>query len=164
VGVETNLYLGPYAEWLVPLARKREDLCRAPDRCPNPSSGYCPECGLAAPARFREHDAPALVSVPEVDVLTGEALLAVGDMGCPWVDDGEGRAAFRVVPNVRRPGAPDRGGFFHGRWPPAEPVTSGQIEHEVSWLVAAFAPELLALARAFRKPPALRWGVLCWHS
>lgn len=163
MSIDTKLYLGPYAEWQVPLVEVREDRCRKLAACPNVASGFCPACGIDVKGRFVSSRHPE--RSPECDTLTRGNLHGTGSMGSRYEEieeDGKLIAAFRHVPNVRR-GTP-RDFDLEDQGELAVDLRTLDAAAEVAWFNDAFARELAALAEAFGKGPMLRWGLLRWYN
>jgi hypothetical protein len=70
------------------------------------------------------------------------------------------------VPKVERPGAPDRLLFAFGAAPVMDVLDLGAVDRaaEVAWFGEAFAEELRALAEYFGAAPTLHWGLVHWFD
>ena len=153
----TTLYVGPYAEWLVPV--ERDGLWPAPTN-PRSSKGVRSE-----------------------EDKSWDRLLDGGQLGWTF-NEGEdmpqvevqGRQFVRycAVPLEARAGQPDRPLLLagDGLGPPggSEPqqmatdLSALDRQAEVEWFRAAFATELDEVVRLSGFAPSFRWGLVYWRS
>ena len=158
MGVYRSAYLGPYMELRLPVVQQKRDRCREPQKCPDPGSGYCEECGIKVAERWYtydtvEHD-PQTLLVEEFD----EALMtAEGNTGA----ERNGNVfVYYLIPN-------------QGRNPPRAlhisdemvnvPVQRTDVEKETVWFKKAFAEEIQGL-RLVYEALEIKWGFLQWCS
>jgi hypothetical protein len=152
----TSLYVGPYAEWLVPLERSFG---------PPPTSPRSPKVVLSEEEK------------------SWDRLLDGGLLGWPF-NEGEdlpqvevqGRRFVRIcaVPLQTRAGQPDRPLFLAGGtlgppggWDPRQMVndlTTLDREVEIEWFRTAFAAELAEVVRLSGLEPSICWGLIYWRS
>lgn len=161
MGIDRWTYLGPYAEFKLPLKSERVDTCRRED-CPNPQKGeFCAACGMELKRRFHEYQDtdPSFRSVT-LDHLNQALHTADGMAGPETI--GSTTVLYRLVPNVTRPRQPRE---FHldtdqDLW---MDITSLDGNAEIDWFKEAFAAEWEQLAR-FYGDFTFKWGFLQWFS
>lgn len=160
MGIDRWTYLGPYAEFKLPLKSFKRDTCRQPDTCPNAQSGqFCPSCGMEIKKRFHIYQITD-PHLPEIvaDVL-GESLMTADGMEGPEQPDST-TVIYRLVPNTTREGEPRE---FHldsqnAFWMEMSELSPGD---EINWFKEAFAPEWEALREVFGEFE-FKWGLMQW--
>lgn len=167
MGIDTWIWLGPYVEVKIKLTDCEEDRCRTPDKCPNPTSGYCSECGIAAKERFYKtqkeepnHWRDELFE--HEDVMMDNS----GMSGSPEITvDGTKYRRTCYMPNVKRGEEPRRFSIDDYDTPPIIPLTSQAINKEKAWLQQAFAPEIESLKKHYgEENVTVHWGFVRWYS
>jgi len=164
MGVDSNLYIGPYLTVDVEIEGKDYDMCKNPGECPagDLDAGFCPKCGIDLTKRFRH----AEVSTVNFYELIGDALTGTHPMtGPPKIErDGKKYEQETLIPNHRRDGQPDRQCHFDGR-------ESFQVDfsddvdaaYEVEWLSEAFSEEIDKIEAAAGNC-TIHWGIVQWFS
>lgn len=130
-----NLYVGPYAQWLVPV-----EATEGPpgSELPEVDFGHELMCNLT-PARY-----PAMVRrgrkdyVPLCFMPPSERGQKVGVSG---------REMYFLLPAA---------------WPPAQDLLAVDRQAEIEWFKTACAKALAALTEHYGEPPQFGWGVVCW--
>ncbi len=145
------LYIGPYAEWLVPLGRT-----------------FWPTEPWPRP-KVRSEEAKSWDRLLDGGQL--DWALSEGEE-CPQVQV-QGQTFGRVcaVPKEERSGRPDRPMLliWSSTTPPGGPGqmmtdwTTLDRQAEVEWFRATFAAELAEVVRLSKLEPAFRWGLVYWH-
>ena len=160
MGIDRSVYLGPYLEYQVKVVKRRIDVCRDPEACPNVTEGYCPKCGVKAGGRFVD----AEVEEPGFDIfeLTEDALA----VACSVSDDHvpEDVRVHQVVPNTSRNGR-SCGRYFDARLEEsATDLSDTDAQDEVDWFVEAFASEIKMIRERLPSPQKVKicWGVLIY--
>jgi len=159
MGTDRSVYLGPYLEYRVKIARRRVDVCRDPETCPNVAEGYCPKCGVKAGQRLVD----AEVEEPDFDPLdlTDDALA----VACSVPDDDvpDGVRVHQIVPNRKREGRTCGRYFDARREESAVDMSNLDPQDELDWFVRAFAPEIEKVrALVGRDSLKICWGVLIY--
>ena len=161
MGSYRTAYLGPYAEFVLPLKTQKRDMCPKPAECPNAQSGqFCPHCGMELNKRYHEYQH---TDPPIHEILVGvlsEALLTADGITGPQQPDRD-TVIYRVIKNQARPGEP-RSFYLDddcGVWVPIPPSA---IPDEIAWFRRAFAPEWETLQELYGKFE-FRWGFLQWY-
>jgi hypothetical protein len=161
MGIYRWAYLGPYAEFKLPLKSEKVDTCQRQD-CPNTQGEpFCATCGMETKRRFHEYqDTDPPFGTVLLDHLK-EALHTADGMSGPEILANT-TVVYRLVPNVSRPGAPRD---FHleadqDLW---VDITSLDGNGEIEWFKEAFASEWESLAK-FYGTFTFKWGYLQWFS
>lgn len=164
MGIDRFQYLGPYAEFTLPLVSEKADNCRRPDACPNApqnTTGFCRTCGIELKKRFRE----VLRTEPSFDLvlfeMIKEALFRADGVHGPEMPSKD-KVIYRLVPNVTREGQPRE---FHLDTEGALCINAVDLDPhtESEWFQRAFAAEWETLANVFG-PFTFNWGYLQWFN
>ena len=156
MGIYRWTYLGPYAEFRLPLTSERVDTCKR-QNCPNTQGEpFCAVCGMELKDRFHEYqDTNPPFGTVMVDHLK-EALHCADGMTGPETVAGD--VIYRVVPNARRSGQPRefRLDEDNALW---IDITSIDGNAEIEWFKEAFTPEWEQLVK-FYGTFTFKWGFM----
>lgn len=61
MSLDHSVYIGPYFQVLTTPVKSTLDRCRQPRSCPQPTSGFCPTCGIKTKERFSESSRDPIV-------------------------------------------------------------------------------------------------------
>lgn len=164
MGIYRFQYLGPYAEFTLPLVAEKFDNCRRPEACPNApqnTSGFCRVCGIELSKRFREElDTEPSFGLVLFEMLKEALTRADGVHGPEMLRKNQVR--YRLVPNVTRAGQPRE---FHLDTEAFLCVNAAELDPgaETEWFREAFKPEWETLLRIYG-PFEFSWGYLQWFN
>lgn len=159
MGINVNLYLGPFVEFAAPMALTRLDRCGKPETCPNQSAPgmFCCACGIILRSRFSDSLSPSVRVNDESESLV--VLNVMGDV--VETRDGQQCTMYRFVPNKRRDGEPKREMHLDdGNRDGCIPLDDCDPVGECAWFAKAYAPEIHAMAQASGLTPCIRWGLV----
>jgi len=165
MGVDYNVYIGPYAEVVVKTAKKTIDHCKDPKNCPtHHSTKFCSQCGIEVEKRFKimEFEEPDLWEVEEKFY----SALANIEREFPeeFKDNGVKCKKYRFIPNGKRDGSPERTMSFDAmRDKIFEDWLGLDIKYEVNWFTQAYKLELFELEKACGSV-RIGWGCLQFCS
>ena len=160
MSTSTNIYLGPFAEFKIPLFPTKNDNCPKPKNCPNPTNGFCSVCGLDSKKRFYDtFEQPTKVDVYE---LTNDVLFNIYcNHRLESIEDGNKFTYYRFIPNIKF-GKREMSFGKYGRSVCQEISTELSCE-EIAEFFITFKKELEELSKAFGVEAKLKWGLLTYY-
>jgi len=149
MGMYRSAYLGPYAEFVLPLKTDRRDMCPQPTDCPNAQSGqFCPRCGMELEKRYHDYQN---TDPPMHEILVkvlDEALMNADGVSGPEQPD-RNTVIYRLIQNQDDDSV-------------CVEVVSNMVMEEIAWFREAFAPEWEALRELYGNFE-FKWGFLQWY-
>ncbi len=164
MGIDRNLYLGPYAKTTTEVVSKEEDRC---GHLPlDTQEKFCSECGTRISDRIYRHKGDAVSFYPEEAWKNPDALSSTSWVGPPEIYK-KGEKEYRDylwLPNASRPGKPKRKGVSNvdKHDEVVIDIQNVDIEAEIEWFKTAY-PELQKLEEAFGNL-TVGWGFIQWFS
>lgn len=158
MGIDYNVYLGPYIEYRVRKIVTMRSLCPRPEACPSPTTPYCQECGLETPVGSCSE------TCEEPEIETYDLFEDVLSEAISTESEDQAHITRRLIPNVEREGWPRDFSFNPRRYEGAVDLEPSVVSTETAWLAASFAPEIEKLVEAGALDVSVRWGLLYWQS
>ena len=165
MGIDRNLYLGPYAKTTTEVVNKKEDRCgHLPE---NTKEKFCSECGTRMSERFYKHKGDVVEFCQEEAWKNPDALSTTSWVSPPniYKKDKKEYRDYLWLPNARRPGKPKREGVADiDRYDEVVvDIQNVDVKAEIEWFRTAYAPELQKLEEAFGNL-TVGWGFIQWFS